>query len=387
MGQSFQLVAPRAKLAVSWRGKLGEILFDGSAKGLVHLLAVPVRRQHDSPQNSSVDSNNTPCEEKQGAKRSRDDDNAHAESPRCRKQIKIQAQNEKTVSNTAVAISDLPLELHRLIISSIDIQDVVCLSMTNQYFLSIGRECLEDYYTSHFGRWAGTNVVCVGEDIKPNDYPPGLFSNEELEVLRQKTIDIPYDWEYPDEIAFPTEQFRLEHFTYPTVSMIEEPDLGLFHITCHLKGSCSDRGISKDPAYSHMRPLIWVTKEAYFPTDQKWILRNLTTKQIVHSDAIALSPDYISGPDIQVLGFGEVVMSRICWSTSSCVSMADTTNISRGVWAGHCFDITTLSRHKVETRGEEWRDVSEEVAKEIASIWEGEYGANWREIICKSRRY
>ncbi|KAI8631880.1 hypothetical protein F5Y19DRAFT_378381 [Xylariaceae sp. FL1651] len=386
MGQSFQLVAPRAKLALSWSGKLGEILFDGSARDLVCLLAVPVRRQHDSPQNASVvDSTDTICEEKRGAKRIRDDDNVHAESPRCRKQTKVQARDKKAVSNTVVPLSNLPLELHRLIFSFVeDMEDLISLSITNQHFLSIGRECLEDYYTSHFGRWAGTNVVCVGHDVEPNDYLPGLFSNEELEVLRQETTDVPDDWEYPDEGDVRNKPFTLEHFTYPTVSMIEKLESQLFSITCSLAGSCIRRGISEDPAFFHIRPQFRVTNETYFPTDQHWILRNLTMKQIVRSDAIALSPDYISGPNIQVLGFGEVVMSRICWSISSSVSMKDPTNISRGVWAGHCFDITTLSRHKAETLGEEWRDVSEEVAKEIASIWEGEYGANWRETMCKS---
>jgi hypothetical protein len=108
----------------------------------------------------------------------------------------------------------------------------------------------------------------------------------------------------------------------------------------------------------------------------------LTTKQFVRSEAIALKREFIHGPKINVLGFGEVVMSRICWSTSKSVAMEDTTNISRGVWAGHCFDITTLARHKDETNGAGWSDVSDEVAREIAGIWESEYGANWRETLC-----
>ncbi|AEO54560.1 hypothetical protein MYCTH_2297246 [Thermothelomyces thermophilus ATCC 42464] len=62
--------------------------------------------------------------------------------------------------------------------------------------------------------------------------------------------------------------------------------------------------------------------------------------------------------------------------------MHDTSNISRGVWAGHCFDITTWARHADETRGAEWKDVSEEVASEIAGIWEAEYGPDWRETVC-----
>lgn len=107
----------------------------------------------------------------------------------------------------------------------------------------------------------------------------------------------------------------------------------------------------------------------------------MTTNEIVRADAIALKPELIHGPNIDHLGFGEVVLSRICWSTSNSVSMADTTNISRGVWAGHRFDITTIKRHESEAKGIEWRDVSDEVAREITEIWEANYGTDWREAI------
>jgi hypothetical protein len=56
------------------------------------------------------------------------------------------------------------------------------------------------------------------------------------------------------------------------------------------------------------------------------------------------------------------------------------------MWAGHCFDITTFARHRDEMEeGTSWKDVSEEVASEIAGIWEREYGPNWREIVCDSQ--
>ncbi|KAF2191253.1 hypothetical protein K469DRAFT_557500, partial [Zopfia rhizophila CBS 207.26] len=57
---------------------------------------------------------------------------------------------------------------------------------------------------------------------------------------------------------------------------------------------------------------------------------------------------------------------------------------SQGVWAGHCFDITTLTRH-TENMGDEWKDVSEEIVQEIATIWESECGSDWRQIICQPR--
>ena len=50
----------------------------------------------------------------------------------------------------------------------------------------------------------------------------------------------------------------------------------------------------------------------FYPEDVPWILRNLTTQEYVRSDAIALKPEHIHGPNIKFLGFGEVVLSRIC---------------------------------------------------------------------------
>jgi hypothetical protein len=50
----------------------------------------------------------------------------------------------------------------------------------------------------------------------------------------------------------------------------------------------------------------------FFPTNEPWILRNLTNKQFVRAEAIALKPEFIHGPDIDILGFGEVVLSRVC---------------------------------------------------------------------------
>jgi hypothetical protein len=74
-----------------------------------------------------------------------------------------------------------------------------------------------------------------------------------------------------------------------------------------------------------------VSEETYYLQDQQWILRNLTTKQFVRSDAIALKSEFIHGPNINGLGFGGVVTSRIRRSTSSSTSMSDTVYITRGV--------------------------------------------------------
>lgn len=42
MSQLFQLIAPQAKKALPSKNMLGDMLFDGSPKKLVRLLAVPI---------------------------------------------------------------------------------------------------------------------------------------------------------------------------------------------------------------------------------------------------------------------------------------------------------------------------------------------------------
>ncbi|KAH7116373.1 hypothetical protein EDB81DRAFT_952980 [Dactylonectria macrodidyma] len=400
MGQNFRLVAPRAKISLPWGGKLGEMLFDGSAKVLVQLLAVPVRPKillsvseaapippaqsrsdrcatrmdiNDSVQEIPVDRH---------AKRKVNGEVLACPS-RHHKRTKTKGSDDGTETDHSITLSGLPKEVHQLIFIYIEfIEDIICIGLTSRYFWAIGREHMHDYYTSFRGQWAGENIVCVGEDVEPNDFPPRLFSVEELDELRHKTIDIPYDDDYPDEVAYPAVPFTLYHLTFPGMSDMEE-DIDLRTESLRIYFHCRERGRYKDPVFQLTRSEMVVKESTYFPQDQPWILRNLTTKEFVCSEAIALKPEFIHGPNIEVLGFGEIVMSRICWSTSSSVSMSDTTNISKGVWAGHCFDITTLARHDDETKGVGWSDVSNEVTSEIASLWESEYGTDWRETVCK----
>lgn len=379
----WQLVAPRAKLSLSWSGNLEQILLGGFASDIVYLLAVPVRQQHGSPQSSLVESTNTIREEERGGKHSMDDNSPHNESSQRRKQIILQDQNAKTVLEAVITLSSLPTEIHLHIFSFLEeFADVISLSMTNRYFLSIGHKNLENCYVSHYGRWANTSIVCVSDDTEQNDYPPGMFSNEELEVLRQTTIEMsPYSQSFSHWQERNT-PFNLRHFSHPDVSVVENPREEFSRMLKKLKDDCTSRGIYEDPAYPHIRP--YLTNETYFPTNQKWVLRNLTTKQIVHSDSIALKTDHVNGPYIQVQGFGEALLSRILWSTWPRVIPEGSPTLTRGVWAGHCFDITTLSRHEAETDGEEWEDVSKEVARELTGIWEelGEVlGADWLQIL------
>ncbi|KAI0973612.1 hypothetical protein F4678DRAFT_459092 [Xylaria arbuscula] len=216
---------------------------------------------------------------------------------------------------------------------------------------------------------AGKNLVCVGDEVQPGNYPPGLFTIEELQELQRKK-----------DPQYTRKPFTLRGFTHPAISGT------LYHDTCRdpneLLYRCAAYHVHTDPAYRFVASYLKHYESASFAFNERWVLRNLTTKQIVRSEVIAPHPGYRrKGPFIEGgIGFGEVLASRICWSTSSSTDINDVTHITRGVWAGHRFDIMTRGRHDAQSNREEWSDVSYEMEAETATIWEANYGPEWCDI-------
>jgi hypothetical protein len=80
------------------------------------------------------------------------------------------------------------------------------------------------------------------------------------------------------------------------------------------------------------------------------------------------------------IDLGHVVLSRICWSSDSSVSMRYDGDIHLGVWAGDRFDIT--SKDALDEKDEngqlvEWTDVTDEVLEEMYEIWLSKYGGTF----------
>ncbi|KAG8988825.1 hypothetical protein FRB94_000382 [Tulasnella sp. JGI-2019a] len=87
------------------------------------------------------------------------------------------------------------------------------------------------------------------------------------------------------------------------------------------------------------------------------VLCNLSKREYVRQQAVEAHG---------CAGFGAFLLSRICWSSDSSVSMAYEGDIHRGIWAGDRFEITTIDA----LRGGEtnWKDISDEMGKEMAAI-------------------
>ncbi|CZR64354.1 uncharacterized protein PAC_14252 [Phialocephala subalpina] len=267
-------------------------------------------------------------------------------------------------------LAKLPTELCDFVFQNLSIRDVLHLSLTNRMFWEIGRKYLQAFARSRLGIWAGKNIVCVGTYLARNYYPRGLFNeHDKAEFLKERD---PFGQPIHTLSTFTRRREggsrRLDTYQRTPLHML-------------LQSPTVERTFSRMAEGDRMKIQHTLGFSQFYGSDESWILRNLTTKEFVRSEAIAIKPEYIHGPYIEYLGFGEVILSRICWSSTAILDIRYRGPINRGVWAGHSFDITTLDRHKEKATvaKEEWKDISEEVSKEVAEIWASEWGENWRE--------
>jgi len=319
-------------------------------------------------------------------KRKRDNGPDPSEKERKNLKLPLDDVNVSPVIKDTCGLLRLPKELLDVVFQELDIVQVFVLGLQTRYLWNVAWTHIQAYRASSCGSWAGKGIICVGDYLEPADYPPDLLTKIEKEELQkgfdnsELRDDDTSDEDSTDFVSSPTNLYHLAAARYQQVR--EWPDslarellaeatlLGEWH-----RLPTSRRTLIRDDLTRYQMSDL-------YPEDQPWILRNLTTHEYVRSEAIAIKPEYIHGPNIDVLGFGEVVWSRICWSTATDRSTEYTDNIHRGSWAGHRFDITTLDRHRQATLDRtEWKDVSEEVANEVEKIWCEGFGSDWRDKI------
>ncbi|KAG6037098.1 hypothetical protein E4U40_006875 [Claviceps sp. LM458 group G5] len=293
-------------------------------------------------------------------------------------------KNMKSHHSAAVGTMDrkpgsfcrFPTEIHRLIFEHCyddNLNSVIFLGVTNQYFWSIAREYIQ--------------LITVGDYNKVDDYPPGLFATEEDKenLLKRR----PEDEESEDEGSEDeVDQLSVEQRPLTLYHRIRRSFTELPRVTRAVDRDFSILdAIYQDPCYRTVENVFLMKGDDFYPRDEVWILRNLTTHQYVRREPLELQPGLAHGPFVRGIGFGCVVLSRISWSSDSNVALHDPTGrIHRGLWAGHRFDITTMTRHEKLTAGQNWIDVTEELVEEVTAIWSVAMGPNWKQEVLRQHR-
>lgn len=246
-------------------------------------------------------------------------------------------------------------------------EDVLRFSLTNRYFWAVGLAHIEEYIIASLAPWAGEKIICVSDKSDPHDFPTNLLTPAEAEEVKE--LNKVYD----------LNSFSIRN----TYKKIGGPPLSqklqrwfLDYEASHYMGTANRAEIMMG-----LKPEIL----EFYPRDQRWILRNLTTREYVRGEVIALKEEFIHGPQIEVFGFAEVLISRISWSTQP-GKIGGGNNITRGKWAGHRFDITPLAWLQEKYGKETWRDVSNEILREVDLILGGQMGDDWRDQMARNYR-
>ncbi|KAJ7196022.1 hypothetical protein GGX14DRAFT_473966 [Mycena pura] len=252
---------------------------------------------------------------------------------------------------------NLPVEIIHEIHSHMDgFHDLFFFSVTCQVLWEIGRGEMHrrvvKLASTH--SWAGDRIICVGDYLRNDDIPASLLSAEEKKdflVTREENDD---EDENDDD-----EECRLYHYPWTEIhySPLPRKDVALDRL--------SDRcDTYLDDLDEQVVSQLCDFKSLKQPALR--VLRNFTRQQYVRESAILdLQNEY------DHIGFGEVVLSRICLSSDPSTNMAG--DIHRGVWAGDRFDVVSAEWLVTDAAGG-WTDVSNEVLKEVEAIWKYQYG-------------
>ncbi|KAJ5469369.1 hypothetical protein N7539_008987 [Penicillium diatomitis] len=364
MPQLWQVIAPARQETTGMIGELMDALLSSSAAGLVSLLAVPLctyRQRYDGllPGENVEDNEDDDfvC-----AKRTRVNDLSQNHSSKAAR-IEIHDTNAASLEGPKT-ILHLQSTIHHLIFANLqDVEDVLRFSLANRYFWAVGLLHIETHIMKSLAPWAGEPIVCVSEKTDPRDLPPNVLNAVPTPTPNEQISHPPTPWSNYAKNSGPALSQRLQEWF---LDYEAHHPMGSAHRTEILTG---------------LKPEIL----AFYPQDQEWILRNLSTCEYVRGEVIALKQEFIHGPQMEILGFSEILIARICWSSEP-EKLGVYKNVNRGKWAGHRFDIAPLAWLEDDCGGEVWNDVSNEILREIDLLIGGQLGDDWRDQMARSYR-
>lgn len=335
-------------------GKLVEFLFNKEADCLVDLFAVPVKPNPEQLPYTTKHS----------------DDNSRYEPSPVKKDLKPPCQIQPH-------LAAIPDELILMIFHSLDLLSCFRLSLVSKQLWRIGWPFFQQKIIEFMSPWAGKRIICLGDECEPNDLPAGFLTTEEENIVNEGLDDSEID---PDNGIYPRPgnllniamgRFREVNSEVEPYEILRRPLPGEPDRTFYSKHSQSWR--SPRTALEEARHLPKTLRTQvhsfafgkktgdYYPQTESWILRNLTAAEIVQGDELFAAfhrSGRQDGLHLRYPGFGEAIMSRICWSRGK-------SGFDRGVWSGHRFEICTKKTHALKSDCD-WKDVTSEIIYELS---------------------
>ncbi|KAJ7342861.1 hypothetical protein DFH08DRAFT_962891 [Mycena albidolilacea] len=317
MGQDWRLIDLDQRETFGPWGKLGEFLFDGSPNYLPpYDFADRSELEASQPQQS-----NSPIQ-------------AQSSYDTLRRDRATYFPQRAAQSSILV---NLLLEMIQEIYSNVeDILDVVCLITAARF------------------SWAGGRIICAGHYLRNYDMLDHFLSPE-----KKAEFTLFGDEDGLDDRGRP----RYTLYSYPW-----HERGGSFSIEGVFGYYCTIFKRLGDCLHEVFESLVDMEYEPPEPV-QLAILRNLSRHQYVRESAPIRWREAAQAElkETMDVGLGEVVLSRICFSTDGSVAMVYDGDIHRGVWTGDRLDIVAESEFSDDDRSV-WMDVSDKVLKEVDAM-------------------
>ncbi|KAK7688651.1 hypothetical protein QCA50_008189 [Cerrena zonata] len=282
-------------------------------------------------------------------------------------------------SNAPGTIGGLPVEILVVIFDHItDFNDMASLSLANKTLWLVGYRCIQMRNAREFPQWAGDRLICVGDYALASGLPEDVFTEDELEEFRL-TIKGENRNEDDDEFRWARVPLGdvLVYNEWQWVTIRSQRFYRWDETFLHDQLRCPSNDLMKT-LFDHLN-----LAEMLYDATQEWVLCNLTKCEFIRAAAIAqlTGTKNAKGPFIgKGMTLGQVLIAHIAWSDDPSVAMMigyePGSDIHRGRWAGDRFEITTTDR--VKNLVEEWKDISDEAAKRMETIWEAEFDEEWR---------
>ena len=253
-------------------GKLVEFLPNAEAHCLVDLLAVPVK--------------SSPVQLSSATKLVYDISEIEPLPTEANPPCKIQSY-----------LTSVPDELLLEIFHNLDFVSCFRLSLVSKRLWNIGWPFVRQKVTEFMGPWAGTRIICLGDESEPGDLPAGFLTTEEENIVNEGLDEAEVD---PDEgfLPGPGNLLDMARCRFQEVSSEVDPYRMLLRTV---------PGEAEDPIYSKRSQTRWFPRTAldeaghlpksersqacsfafgekvadYYPETESWILRNLTTAEFV----------------------------------------------------------------------------------------------------------
>ena len=254
-------------------------------------------------------------------------------------------------------LASLPLDVLLEILKHLDFTSCFRLCGTSQTLWALGFPYLLWRFAQCLGQWAGTRIICIPESFREQcPLPAGFLTDAERLVILSRS-----KYTLDDEARRTPSTLNISHFFEHSYRYRPHHDFRSPHQSLCTALHRETRQLPEPHRQLTTELLLGGALEDSYPSDESWVLRNLTAKEFVRADTLlAAFPRSVprTGPLMGFPGLADAMVQRVCWPPERRFG-------EEGAWAGHRLEICTQTRHAAQS-DETWKDISREIVIELA---------------------